>query len=205
MLQRKAVEPGTLDLLKALMKLEVLSDFALGGGTALALQFGHRISIDLDLFSSKEFDSELVLNHLKTDLGRDVTVLGKAKNTLNLTISGVKVDCLSHRYPLTGQNEMIEGVRLLSISDIAAMKLSAVAQRGSKKDFYDLAELLKHYSLKVLTELYFSKYGQENSFYLIKALGYFEDAENEPSPNPLNSMTWKEVKASIISSIQDFK
>ncbi|MBO6761626.1 MAG: nucleotidyl transferase AbiEii/AbiGii toxin family protein, partial [Roseivirga sp.] len=104
MLQRKTVESGTLELLNALMQLESLSDFALGGGTALALKFGHRVSIDLDLFSVNEFDYESTLNSIRNGLESEVLVQGKAKNTLNLTINGIKVDCLSHRYPSLGEN-----------------------------------------------------------------------------------------------------
>lgn len=205
MLQRKTVESGTLELLNALMQLESLSDFALGGGTALALKFGHRVSIDLDLFSVNEFDYESTLNSIRNGLESEVLVQGKAKNTLNLTINGIKVDCLSHRYPSLGENSTTEGVRFLNIEDIAAMKLSAVAQRGSKKDFYDLAELLKHYALKELTQFYFSKYGEENQFYLLKSLSYFDDAEEEPLPRPLNAMTWDDVKSHIIKAIQKMK
>ena len=196
MLQRKTVDTTTLELLIDLQGIDSLQDFSLGGGTALALKFGHRISVDLDLFTKQPFDTEEVISAIRHKF-EDVSVLNMNRNSLSLSIQGVKVDVLSHQYALLEPPEIIESVRFLSTQDIAAMKLSAVAQRGSKKDFFDLIELLSHYSLPQLLAFYGQKYNEDNYFYVLKSMTYFQDAEAEPSPIILNDITWETIKVKI--------
>lgn len=196
MLQRKTVDTATLELLIDLQGIDSLQDFSLGGGTALALKFGHRISVDLDLFTKQPFDTEEVISAIRHKF-EDVSVLNMNRNSLSLSIQGVKVDVLSHQYALLEPPEIIESVRFLSTQDIAAMKLSAVAQRGSKKDFFDLIELLSHYSLPQLLTFYGQKYNEDNYFYVLKSMTYFQDAEAEPSPIILNDITWETIKVKI--------
>jgi hypothetical protein len=196
MLQRKTVETRTLELLVDLLALESLQDFSLGGGTALALKFGHRLSIDLDLFTKYPFNTEEVLFEIRKRF-EAISVLNINRNSISLAVNGIKVDILSHQYPLLQPHELIEDVRFLSLQDIAAMKLSAVAQRGSKKDFFDLIELSNHYLLSELLSFYDQKYNDANHFYVLKSIIYFEDAEEEPDPIILNGMSWEAVKDEI--------
>lgn len=202
MLQRKTVDTATLELLIELLALESLQGFSLGGGTALALKFGHRISVDLDLFTTQPFDTEEVISAIRHKF-EDVSVLNMNRNSLSLAINGVKVDVLSHQYSLLQPPELIEDVRFLSTHDIAAMKLSAVAQRGSKKDFFDLIELLNHYLLSQLLSFYGQKYSEDNYFYVLKSMTYFQDAEEEPSPVILNDTSWENVKDGISQMVEN--
>ncbi|PIQ46966.1 MAG: hypothetical protein COW03_17610 [Cytophagales bacterium CG12_big_fil_rev_8_21_14_0_65_40_12] len=203
MLYRETVEFSTLELLRRLLSLATFKDFALAGGTALALQYGHRISVDLDLFVSSPFNTEEALESIRESKS-SFQVLGQGRNTLNLEIEGIKVDLLSHQYPHLSDRVEVEGIRFLSIADIAAMKLSAMAQRGSKKDFFDVDELLKHFSLRELISFYSKKYNEQNLFYLLKSLTYFQDAEAEPDPKVLNGVSWGNVKSNLIKAANAF-
>ncbi|MGL5020077.1 MAG: nucleotidyl transferase AbiEii/AbiGii toxin family protein [Luteolibacter sp.] len=185
--------PETVNLLLVrLAPHPALHDFALGGGTSLALRFGHRLSVDLDFFTSKEFSPAELIGHL--NLSRTTTT-GLAGNSLSIDAGGVKIDFLRHAYPLQAPVEPIDGITLVSLPDLAAMKLNAIANRGSKKDFYDLAELLRHYTVNQMIEFFIGKYPNTDPFTVIRSLAWFEDAEQEPDPLPLNAITWDEVKS----------
>lgn len=136
MLQTRAVEPGTLELLKQLMALPALASFYLVGGTALALQLGHRKSLDLDLFTQKAFDNAALLDLLAAQF--DIRVEADESNMLITTLEGIKVDFIKMGYPILFPAQTTEGIRMLDLRDIAPMKLKAIAQRGSKKDFFDI-------------------------------------------------------------------
>ena len=169
MLKYETIYPGTLELLKKLMAVSVLDNFYLVGGTALALHLGHRISVDLDLFTNLEFDTQQIIHELGNSISIS-KVIGEAKNTLNLVIDNVEVDILRHDYSLLEPTITIDNIRLLSDKDIAAMKLSAIARRGSKKDFYDIYFLLQSYSIDELFVFYKNKYQNHELFYIIKSL-----------------------------------
>jgi len=137
MLQKNAVEPSTLELLIALQNERELKNFHLAGGTSLALQIGHRKSIDLDFFSIYDFETsnlqEFLENkyHFKTDY---ISI-----NTLKGNIQNIKIDFISHKYQLVNPIIETENTRLYSIEDIAAMKLNAIAGNGTRsKDFIDI-------------------------------------------------------------------
>lgn len=193
-----AVHPATLELLSDLMNLPELRSFALVGGTALALYKGHRISIDLDLFTQDPFDAELLLADIRSLLApqRDIERIGIARNTLNLALDGIKTDLLRFDYPLLEPVQTIERVRLFSLPDIAAMKLSAIAGRGAKKDFYDLDCLLGEYTLRELFAWFEAKFGGD-VFHLRKSIVYFDDADTEPDPVSLRNASWNDVKSRI--------
>ena len=128
-----------------------------------------------------------------------------AEQTVHGQIGGVKVSFLEFRPPLL--ESLVEwpefGCRLASCADLAAMKLLAVAQRGTKKDFIDLYYLLKHYSLKQILEFYAIKYGHTSTFMVLKSLSYFEDAEEDILPNVFDhSISWESVKKVIIEEVK---
>ena len=199
MLQLKAIHKDTFSFLQKLSKLVYLNDFALAGGTSLALQLGHRISIDLDFFTLEIFDSLELLERLNKDL--KISNATTAKNTLSLYIQfngkNIKTEFLRHDYKLLKDHTEIGDIRLYSVEDIAAMKLNAIANRGSKKDFYDVFELLKSFSIVELIDFFKEKYSTLNAFTVIKSLYYFEDAELEPDPMSLNKVSWTKVKEKI--------
>jgi len=193
MLKYKAIYPETLELLKKLMKIPGLDNFYLVGGTALALRIGHRISVDLDLFSHVEFSPQELISEI--ELIGSTKIIGEARNTLNVVIDGVEVDIIRHNYPLLEEIEIIDGLRLISKKDIAAMKLSAIARRGSKKDFYDVYFILQEFSTEELFEFYKLKYESREIFHLVKSLVYFGEADLEPAPKMLIDVDWNNVKS----------
>ncbi|MEY4205116.1 MAG: hypothetical protein RL013_2820, partial [Bacteroidota bacterium] len=192
MLQTRTVEPGTLELLKNLMSLPELDGFYLVGGTALALQFGHRMSVDLDLFTELQFDKVALLEALQKSY--DVLVETEEGSMLITSINFVKVDFVKMSYPVLFAPIVVEGVRMLEIRDIAPMKLKAVTQRGSKKDFYDIYYLLDYLTIQQMLELFSLKFRQFEIFHVLKSLNYFDDAEKYPDPVLFDkTVTWNKV------------
>lgn len=200
MLHFDAVPDSVRNLLMRLAPLPALEDFSLGGGTSLALRFGHRVSVDLDFFTTEKFDPEQLAEQL--DLCGAIQV-NRAPNSLTLDLQGTKLDFLRHAYPLLGPTEKIEGVRLLSLPDVAAMKLNATANRGAKKDFFDLCELQRHQPLPTMLEWFETKYRSADRFTVIRSLGWFEDAELEPDPVPLNGDDWQLVKTHLRNMVSN--
>lgn len=200
MLQKQVLDGSTLELLKELMRTPCCKGFELGGGTALALRLGHRISVDLDLFTPSTFARA----QLAMDLGREfeLEILEQAQNTLLGRIQGVRVDLIRYSYPQLQEGDVIEGIRILSLPDIAAMKLSALANRGAKKDFYDIAKLCQACGFTTLLKWYRDKFPQTDLFPLLKSLQYFEDAELEPEPALLDCPDWQEVKRILGKAVE---
>lgn len=201
MLHYEAIESGTLELLKELSSLPVLKDFALVGGTGLALQLGHRLSVDLDFFTLRAFSVDDVLASLEANF--EVVVVGRAEQSLNCMINGVKADLMQHRYALLKEVLVDEPIRLWSIEDIAAAKISAISNRGAKKDFYDVVEILTQMPMDTILSCFERKYPSAERFMAIKSLSWFEDAECEPDPISLKGLEWSEVKHAILESLKD--
>jgi predicted nucleotidyltransferase component of viral defense system len=201
MLQTRTVEPRTLGLLKELMSLPMLNSFYLVGGTALALQLGHRVSIDLDLFTPEPFDPNELIEKLSEK--SDFSVVSEGSAMVISTINDIKVDFVKMSYPILFPSILNEQVRMLDIRDIAAMKLKAVTQRGSKKDFYDIYFLLQIMSLDEIIQLFKEKFKQYEVFHVIKSLTYFEDAENNADPVIFDKkITWQKVKIEIMRTVR---
>ena len=175
MLQRQAVEPETLSLLKDLMVMPVLADFYLVGGTALALQIGHRKSIDLDLFCDSPHDQESIVNALPIPYDQ----FSRSEVFLGVNVKGVKCDFVKYLYPRIQPLVEIEGIRMASLLEISAMKLWAITRRGSKKDFIDLYFLLDHFTFKEMFEFFQRKFPSIEPFMVLRSLTWFEDAEEE--------------------------
>lgn len=158
MLHKETVSKEMWELLQMLMKDEILKDFNLVGGTLLSIQIGHRLSIDIDLFTTNGFDEQALLKDLANKY--PIRIRDMFDNTILLDIDKVKVDILAHQYPWQKPIETKEGVRLASLEDIGAMKLHAIFQNGTRiKDFIDMYFLLEHHPLKIYLESYRNKYG----------------------------------------------
>jgi len=202
MLQTQTIQPELLELLKKIMSSSVFEGFNLVGGTSLALQIGHRFSVDIDMFGIREIDEFEFVNEL-SNFGK-VNIIKKSKNVLILSVNDIKVDFVNYKYPLLQEITIIETIRLASDKDIAAMKLNAIAGRGSRKDFIDLHFLLQKYSLKEMISFYNIKYSDGSEFMVLKSLTYFEDAESEEIPILFQKLDWNEVKVSIQKALNDF-
>lgn len=196
MLQTQTVTPKLVELLDKIMTSDVFSDFVLVGGTSLALQIGHRNSIHLDFFGNVEIDEELFEKTISS-FGKMI-VMKKSKSILITQINGVKTDFVKYRYPLIADVTTVNGVRLASKQDIAAMKLNAIAGRGSKKDFIDLYFLLQEFSLSEMLEFYLQKYHDGSRFMVVKSLTYFEDADGDEQPQMFKDFDWQECKRYIL-------
>ena len=200
MLQYQTIEPGTLQLLKSLQAIPLLQGLRLVGGTALALQLGHRKSVDLDLFGDISAEGIEIRNALEEHFS--VSVIKESKNIKIYQIDGIKVDIVNYsRYPWIEPPIPEDGITLASIKDIAAMKVAAIIGRGTKKDFIDMNRLLQFFSLKEILDMYMQKYPDGSLFIALKSLAYFEDAESDPMPFMFDETDWGVVKANIREAV----
>lgn len=196
MLHLQTIDTKTLELLKQLMQIKEFLGLNLVGGTSLALQIGHRKSIDLDLFGRFEFDEY----HLSSILGQfdSVKLLNKTANIKTFLINDIKVDFVNYPYNWLEPCHLINGIRLATIKDIAAMKLSAITGRGTKKDFIDIFSLFDYFRLAEMLQFYREKFPDGAEFLVLKSLVYFEDAEIEQIPFMLKEIDWDGVKSRIV-------
>ena len=202
MLQTQAVADSTLELLKKLQSKDYLGEFYLAGGTALALYWGHRQSIDLDLFTSHDFDPVSLLDQIQQDF--DLQLLFTSTNTIKGYINGVNVDFIAHKYPLLQVPYHEKGMRILSEEDILAMKLNAVSVSGQRaKDFVDIFFGLNNHSLAQMVGYYQEKYDQKQASHVMKSLVYFDEVDLADWPVMLKQpdLKWDEVKTRIEKAV----
>lgn len=196
MLSYCTIVPHTLELLKQLCQEPYLKDCRLVGGTALALQYGHRESVDLDFFGS--FGDEKDKMYTVLQQYAEVRKIKDGSNIKIFFLGDVKVDFVNYSiYPWIDEAVEEDGLRLASPKDIAAMKINAIEGRGSKKDFIDIYFLLKHYSLEELLKFYSQKYPNYSIFRALMSLTYFVDADPKEPPTMFEEVTWEEIKAFI--------
>ncbi|MBX9783748.1 MAG: nucleotidyl transferase AbiEii/AbiGii toxin family protein [Chitinophagaceae bacterium] len=201
MLYETAVEPNTLGLLKKICQLRELSSFALGGGTNIALQKGHRFSIDLDFFSVKGFETPLVYKIITSNF-KNTELLFEQNQTMMFLIDNIKVDFILYPFDWMQQPLVVEGTRLIRLNDMIPMKLQALSNRFAKKDFWDIEELLNSYTLKEMIEIFQKKFPNVDSGFIIHSLTHFEPADKEQDPISLTSKTWEEIKKNLAKTVQ---
>ncbi len=181
--------------LALLGKSGLVKDAYLAGGSALALHLGHRYSIDFDFFTPKKFDplklskSFNKIGEFREDLAKGISLIG--------TLNGVKLSYFEYDYPLIAKPGEFLNVSIADVSDIAAMKIVAIMDRGTKKDFVDLFELVNNgYKVEKIFSYYQKKYGKftNNIYSIIKSLQYFDDAEKTEMPQMIKKISWGEVK-----------
>jgi len=173
MLYKETVSREMWELLQKLMKDEKFKNYILVGGTALSLKIGHRKSVDIDLFTTNDFDSQEMLYYLNQNYGAIITESRLFTNTVLTHINDIKVDIITHKYPLLNPVEMNEGIRMISNEDIGAMKLHAIFQSGKRlKDFVDMYFLLEEKPLKDYLQAYEKKY-DGHDFLAAYALSFF--------------------------------
>lgn len=206
MLQYTTVKANALLILKQLMLLKELESFCLVGGTALSLYYGHRTSVDLDLFSVAKFENEKIIYALERNF--EGFVYRSANNPIGVfgAIDDVKVDLVNYYYhPLIEEPLLIDGIRLYHPHDILAMKIAAILKRGVKKDFWDIAELLNHFSIQDFIDYYGKKFPSQQLMISIPfAMTYFADAEESEDPISLKGQTWESVKAFISKKVNEY-
>jgi predicted nucleotidyltransferase component of viral defense system len=202
MLHLETVKRETLVLLKSLMEDEYLNRFYLVGGTALALYLGHRLSIDLDLFTPDAIDTQELSDYLSGAYG--FKARHTMKNTMKGEINGVRIDIIKYKYPTIGEVTEQEGIRMYSIPDIAAMKLTAIADSGTRlKDFVDIAFLSTRLSLYGMLDAYEKKY-EHDKMRPLRGLSYYGDIVfQEPIRLLKGTYKWDKIERRLREMIRE--
>lgn len=189
-------------------------EFRLVGGTSLSLQIGHRLSVDIDLFSDLPYGT-IDFDQIYQFLNRNFPYVspptkapigfGKSYLIGQDPINSIKLD-VYHTEPFLENSIEIEGIRLASIGEIAAMKMDVIQRGGRKKDFWDIHELLGKYSLEHLLELHQKKYPYiHDKELLLQNFNEFSRADDEPDPICLRGKYWELIKLDLIEAKEDFQ
>lgn len=191
---QQGISKPTQSSLAVLSQVKFVSQYFLAGGTACALHLGHRLSFDLDFFSSKPVEPRIIVAGLK-DLG-ELEVYQNDEGTFNGKFKQVKLSFFVYPYRMLYSFLEYSGVKLADLKDIACMKLDAISRRGTKRDFIDLFFICKQFELSYLLKLFEKKFEKLNVpvWHVIKSLMYFEDAEKNDLPEMLQPVDWEEVK-----------
>ena len=201
MLYKNAVESTTLEILKELCLQPSLTDFGLGGGTSIALRKGHRFS--LDLFTDKPFTTSTVYKTI-TSCFKNTELLFEQNQTMMFMINGVKADFILYQFEWSFPFEISEDIKLICLADIIPMKLQAISNRFSKKDFWDIDLLLHDYPLEDMMSIFKTKFPPIDTGYIIHSLTAFEGAESEADPVCIIPRTWNEVKNNLEQAVRDY-
>ncbi len=174
--------------------------YYLGGGTTIAIYLGHRHSVDLDWFTEEGITDPMRLAQNIRDKGIPFVTGQIERGTLHGTISGVRISFLEYKYPLLKPLIIWQkaACQLATLEDLACMKLSALTQRGSKKDFVDIYALgLRYFSLRDMLRLYQKKFSVEDMGHVLYGLSYFDDADKERLPKMFWDTDWRTIKKTI--------
>lgn len=182
--------------------------FYLAGGTALALQLGHRTSMDFDFYTDQEFNSQELWNEFSSRF-TNLAASRIEPETLLARVEGVEVSFFRYPYNLLKPVTEFETIDLAAIEDIAAMKIVAVVQRGTRRDFVDIFYLLQRYGIKDLLDWTTKKYPGYQQMLILKALIYFEDAEEENLSRGIKifdkSFSWEKAKEEIFEAVKEYQ
>ena len=206
MLYTETVEPRTLSLLKRLMALPSLQPFSLVGGTAMSLRYGHRSSVDLDLFFHEKFDHSIIEDELMSEFGNEFDYeSGHKQLGIFCNIQQIKVDIVYTPHLPISAIETEDNIRMYGSADIAAMKIQTILGRAKKKDFWDLTELLQHFSLQQIMDWHKKKYpSQMLAISIPNAIIYFAEADESETPVSFKKQTWESVKTGIRKAVSDY-
>lgn len=177
----------------------------LAGGTALALHIGHRISIDLDFFTVSDFFTERIFSKIRSK-GYIFRLISEGDGHFLIEVDGIKISMFKYEYPFIEKPVMYEGIKVAGILDIASMKVIAISQRGTKRDFVDLYFILQDIPFHKIAEYMVRRFGKEriNSTHIGKSFVYFSDAESHPEPEFLKGkdVSWDRVKESFRNHVR---
>lgn len=196
-------------LLKDITENVTIANYYMAGGTALSLQLGLRESYDFDFFVPEEFNNEMLLQELQI-LGQ-MEVKQNQKGTCEVILNGVQISFFYYPNKLIKKyivTEEMPKLKLASILDIAIMKVIAIGGRGSKKDFFDLYNIIVKSNLKIseLCDGLIQKFGNKiNYANTVMGLSYFEDAEQEVLPKTFVECDWEKIKVFFIKFQSEFE
>lgn len=192
----EALDENSRNNLLILKKGNLLNDFYLAGGTAVALHLGHRISYDLDFFSNKSFDG-LLLKRIISNLGDYKDSFSNNQNMIG-KFNGSLLSFIYYKPEMLGSFQQVDGVNVASIDDLIAMKVEAISQRGRKRDFVDLYFMMKNRNISIFDVMlqYCEKYKDFNLnlVHTLKSFNYFEDAETDQLPEMKVPAKWQDVR-----------
>lgn len=197
--------PKTKQLLHRLDGKPWLKNFYLAGGTALALHYGHRQSVDLDWFTPRSINTTQFIKKLSA-VG-PFEILSREKNTLEGILTGVKVSFMTYPYRLLNKPTAYGKLAIAAPLDIAIMKLGAIADRNTKKDFIDLFIFLERE--KMTLDRLLSKAEKKfapvkyDRYHLLKSLTYFTEANSDAMPKMFIQIEWKKVKQFFTKQVQN--
>src|SRR3990167_7778162 len=190
------------------LKLPKPPGFYLAGGTALALQIGHRTSIDFDFYSQKKFSSPQLAKDIKKTFP-NAKMLFTAEDTLKSIIGETELSFFYYSYQLLELLEQYQDINIASLADVAAMKLAAIIQRGTRRDFVDIYYLLNFYTLGELINFAIKKYPGYQLMLILRALIYLEDAEKEKYPRSIKVLdadfSWEKAKNKIFTEVKRYQ
>lgn len=215
MLRKETVSSPLLENLAVLMEMKTIRTHRLVGGTALALQIGHRVSVDIDLFSDSKNDYEAIEEELYEKFGNKFTKGRSIRNLFSkgiaVFLNNIKTDILDWKTKFIRPVLLDESMRLASKEDIIPMKFNTFLcspefARYEKKDFVDIATLMQEYTFEQMIDLYNEKYPNEvmSSRLMIEGLQLSEMADKKVMPKMLNSETWEDTKRKIEDLITYF-
>jgi len=197
----------------ALILLEILNDeierqkFYLAGGSGLALQLGHRRSLDLDFLTPENFQPIVLSKHLEDNYKYNETLI--SKGTLYCELNNVKVSFPHYNVPLIFPKLKFKKIHVTDWRDIMAEKFKTLSQRGSRKDFYDIYFCFKLKKISIQEGVGFLKRrfkgAKVNYYHILKSSVYFEDADNEPEIDALLQIDWRDVKNFFVKNIKIFE
>jgi hypothetical protein len=194
------LNPLQKKILQQLGPILMRQHYYLGGGTTIAIYLGHRHSVDLDWFTEEGITDPMRLAQNIRDKGISFVTGQIERGTLHGTISGVRISFLEYKYPLLKPLIIWQkaACQLATLEDLACMKLSALTQRGSKKDFVDIYALgLRYFSLRDMLRLYQKKFSVEDMGHVLYGLSYFDDADKERLPKMFWDTDWRTIKKTI--------
>lgn len=182
----------------------------LAGGTALALRLGHRTSVDFDFYTPKHFKAGALKKLIKKTLpGLKIKIVRDADDTFDAVLNNsVKLSLFYYHYKLLKKPIDFKNTVIVSLEDIAAMKLIAITQRGKRRDFIDFYYLLKIFDLRQIMETTEKKYPEFDPYHGLRSLLYFKDADDDPEISRIkifdNELSWKKVKIEIEKKVKEF-
>ena len=197
------------ECLAVLGKVNLVKNAYLAGGTALALQIRHRISVDFDFFTPKKFNEEIFIRKLLT-LPFSFELERSAEGTILGHLSKTRFSLFFYDYPLLEKPRKFLGVNIAGIKDITAMKLAAISHRGAKRDFIDLYFILakeRFFTLEESLTFYERKFKllSANKLHILKSLVYFADAESDVMPKMIQEVDWREIKVFFEKQVKNTK
>lgn len=204
MMHPSALNDTTATVFQKLRHAVFIKKFYLAGGTALALRYGHRESVDLDFFSAHKFSTELLIKAL-SKLGK-FKLINEEAGTVDGILDGVKVSFFAYPYKLLNKTEMFAGIAIADVADIACMKINAIAGRNARKDFIDLYFILDHASWQIEDVLHLcdKKFGaaQRDCYHLLRAMVFFEEADAQPEVKTTPPVRWTVIKKFFVKEVE---